>query len=171
MASEDFDISRLTERQQVAYFAAQSVAAKDNNVLKASPFRIDRILATAGEKNVLSKGTPKKLRKAMRVPSKDLLTSDLISITDSHDAELAKFQASVHFGGDHQTEEGDELCSILCPRTDDNPFILGPYLETPDDAVRSGSHPKPHSYLTRELAEYYCKLNTVREKKRVIALG
>ena len=42
-ASEDFDPKRLTERQQLAYFAAQSHAV--DNPLRASPFRLDRLLA------------------------------------------------------------------------------------------------------------------------------
>jgi hypothetical protein len=42
-ASEDFDPKRLTERQQMAYFAAQSHAV--DNPLRASPFRLDRLLA------------------------------------------------------------------------------------------------------------------------------
>lgn len=154
----------------MAYFAAQSVAAKDNNVLKASPFRIDRILATVGAQSAIPKGIPKKSRKITRI-SKDLLTSDLISITDSHDTELAKFPTSMHFDEDHQVEEGDGLCSISCTRTDDNPFILDPCSEIPDDAMRSEPHFTSHSYLTRELADYYCKLKAIHEKKRVVALG
>ncbi|PJF17189.1 hypothetical protein PSACC_02985 [Paramicrosporidium saccamoebae] len=45
LASGDFDPKRLTERQQIAYFAAQSQAA--GNPLMASPFRIDRLLASS----------------------------------------------------------------------------------------------------------------------------
>lgn len=45
LASGDFDPKRLTERQQIAYFAAQTQAA--GNPLMASPFRIDRLLASS----------------------------------------------------------------------------------------------------------------------------
>lgn len=44
MASDDFDINRLTERQQVSYFAAKSNDSK--NPLLSSPFRLDHLLAS-----------------------------------------------------------------------------------------------------------------------------
>lgn len=43
LASEDFDVSRLTERQQIAFFSAQAQCS--DNMLQASPFRLDRLLA------------------------------------------------------------------------------------------------------------------------------
>ena len=43
--SDDFDVSRLTERQQVAFLSSQT----GENPLKASPFRMDRILAESGD--------------------------------------------------------------------------------------------------------------------------
>lgn len=44
MASEDFDVNRLTERQQVAYFAAKN--SDSDNPLLSSPFRIDQLMAS-----------------------------------------------------------------------------------------------------------------------------
>lgn len=54
LASRDFDLSRLTERQQMAYIAAQ---ASGFNPLLSSPFRIDRILAR-GESSLGSSDIP-----------------------------------------------------------------------------------------------------------------
>ncbi len=50
LASEDFDPKRLTERQQVAYFAAVQAAdgapREPGVALHSSPFRLDRLMAS-----------------------------------------------------------------------------------------------------------------------------
>lgn len=53
LASDDFDASRLTERQQMALISAQSDASQ--NPLLHSPFRIDRIIASESIKTPLKR--------------------------------------------------------------------------------------------------------------------
>lgn len=89
MASEDFDPSRLTERQQLAYFAAKS-----EGKLELSPFRLDRLMVdnfddsvcTAKIGNVRIKdlmNSSSKNRRQKKINSVD----QTIAVTDSrHDS-------------------------------------------------------------------------------------
>lgn len=151
----------------MAYFAAQSSAAKDNNLLKASPFRLDRILATAGEQGVAPKSTPSKSHRHGRTGSpRDALASDLVSIVDDHETESAESRGLEYHEGGHQTAEP---CTVFHVQSDDNPFIASPCLATVD-ATCSEPPPPPYSYLTKELAEYHNHLDLVQARKRAIAL-
>lgn len=61
LASEDFDPKRLTERQQVAYFAAVQAAdgapREPGVALHSSPFRLDRLMASMKKVSPTTAGT------------------------------------------------------------------------------------------------------------------
>lgn len=85
LASDDFDLSRLTERQQLAFFAAQS--KKDGNILKVSPFRLDRLLAESAARceSPLKRQSSPILENAAPMPPDIIneLTEEALDVRDS----------------------------------------------------------------------------------------
>jgi hypothetical protein len=163
MASEDFDISRLTERQQIAYFAAQSSTNKEN-ALRSSPFRIDRILADSTT-NAPSKCTPspgwktKSTRGSVHLTSQLVQSSPVKANLPSHT--ICKW-AEIHsdlVGGAHLSSFGSEL-----------------YIEQDSDDVAiypsafSSENPtfvsQKYGHLTPELGIFLSSVDDVRQVKR-----
>ena len=147
LASKDFDLTRLTERQQMAYMAAQSTAS---NPLLNSLFRMDRLLARNESPFEIDDTVPqtncRKRRNRERLPRADVSSDRTPRKTDSN--------LHIHGASTSVTEDKSPLLATLSCTLLEN--------QNTDTNVRSNG-------LKSKFDQYCNKLQEIRLRKEQIS--